>query len=137
MRETMTADKLNDVMQFESVIEVHEDGTVSGTDKYRAPELYMEVDKDGQSIHADDSDIIGQAEREGWELLTGYSGQYSYRGPVMADAEYIGGGLARDILAEPGIYVSVIVNVTAPEDAPNAEEIEETPAGWAVARRIK
>lgn len=136
MRKAVTTETLSDVMEFDHVIVVHEDGTVSDAENVYAPDIRMEVDADGQPLHADDSDIIGQAEREGWELLTNYSGQHGYHGPVMEDAEYIGGGLARDILEEPGVYVVVIVNVMAPEDAPNAEELEETPAGWAVARKL-
>lgn len=43
---------------------------------------------------------------EGWSLLTGFTGQYSYHGPVMHDSEYIGGGLAEAILEQPGFYVT-------------------------------
>lgn len=136
MRKAVTTETLNDVMEFDHVIVVHEDGTVSDAENVYAPDIRMEVDADGQHLHADDSDIIGQAEREGWELLRGYTGQHGYRGPVMHASEYIGGRMAEDILEEPGTYVVVIVWVDAPEDAPNREELEEEPAGWAVARKL-
>lgn len=53
--------------------------------------------------------------RVGWEALTGYTGQYGYNGPHMHSSEYLGGGLARDVLSTPAVYVVVAVNVL-PED---------------------
>lgn len=55
---------------------------------------YFEEDPDG-----DDHSL-----ETGWELLTGFTGQYSYNGPAMHPSEYIGGGLARHILDTPGLY---------------------------------
>lgn len=66
-----------------------------------APECYHS--------EADDVDLAGAGEI--WEPLTGYTGQYGYRGAVMHASEYLGGGLARDILASPGVYVVVVVSV--------------------------
>lgn len=123
----VTADNLTDVLGFDTgAIEIHEDGTVTDADEY-APELYMEVDADGQSIHADDSDLHSQAEAQGWELLTGWTGQSGYRGPVMHASEYLGGRLAEYILETPGIYRAVVVEV---------EGDPENPAGWAIARKL-
>jgi hypothetical protein len=69
--------------------------TDAGTDVY-APTLYDdELDSDR------------------WELLDGYSGQYGYSGPVMHPSEFIGGGMARDILATPGTYVAVAAYYSA------------------------
>ncbi|UDL16707.1 hypothetical protein SEA_ATUIN_14 [Arthrobacter phage Atuin] len=121
-------DNLNDVMEFDHVIRVHKDGTVSHRDgKHHAPDLTMEVDEDGQSIHADDSDIKRDAESSGWELLSGWTGQQGYRGPVMHPSEYIGGRLADHILETPGYYVVTEVRTDDPED--------EEGAGWAIAYR--
>lgn len=123
----VTADNLNDVLGFDTgAIEVHEDGTVTDADAY-APELYMEVDADGQSIHADDSDLHGQASHAGWELLTGWTGQSGYRGPVMHASEYLGGRLAEYILETPGIYTAVVVET---------DDDSEDAAGWAIARKL-
>jgi hypothetical protein len=63
-----------------------------------APEYYSDTDAE---------ELAGA----GWEALTGYTGQYGYNGPHMHASEYLGGGLARDILATPGVYVVVVVNV--------------------------
>lgn len=125
----VTADNLNDVLGFDTgAIEVHEDGTVTRTDDY-APELCMEVDEDGQHIHADDSDLHGQATEQGWELLTGWTGQYSYNGPVMHSSEYIGGRLAEYILETPGTYTALVVNTDQLEN-------DDFFAGWAIARKL-
>lgn len=104
-----TVDNLNSVMEFDHVIRVHADGTVTDEPNVHAPELY-------------DGELGGT----GWTLLNGYSGQYNYAGPIMHNSEYIGGGLARDILAQPGVYVA-LVNGTLSDDEDDAE-------GWAVAR---
>lgn len=100
---------LASLMDFDHVIEVLPDGTVRERGDIYAPELYDGVLESGT----------------GWTLLTGYTGQYSYNGPVMHNSEYIGGRLASDILAEPGVYVA-LVNGTLENDT--------EPEGWAVAR---
>lgn len=109
-------DKLNDLMQFDHVIEVHEDGTVTEPSGIYAPDVYD---------HDTDNPAVEGFRDDKWELLNGFSGQYSYSGPVMHPSEYIGGGLARYILETPGIYVAVVVR-----DIGNDDD-----AGWAVARK--
>lgn len=124
---TVKAHNLSDYLCFDThPLEVFENGTVAYVREY-APELCMEVDADDQSVHFDDSDLHAQAEVSGWELLTGYTGQYGYNGPVMHASEYIGGRLAEDILTEPGIYAAVVVETD--DDSDDA-------AGWAIARKI-
>lgn len=103
--------KLNDVMEFDHVVTVHDDGTVTdGPAGVYAPEL---------------SD--GELTDPRWELLNGYSGQYCYSGPIMHASEYIGGGMERDILDTPGVYVAL---VDYPSD-------DSEPEGWAVARKVE
>jgi hypothetical protein len=109
---------LNDVMQFDHVIEVREDGSIVDRDDLSAPECYA----DGVGI-----DYAGA---RGWEALNGYSGQSGYAGPIMHPSEYIGGRLADDIIATPGVYVAVVVNDL---DA-LADDGDGEPAGWAVLR---
>lgn len=109
---------LSNVMDFDHVVTVHDDGTVSDDESgLYAPDVYM------------DSDLTVTV-TPGWELLNGYSGQDRYSGPVMHESEFIGGGMARDILSEPGEYVAVIVYSLDTED--DGDDI----AGWAVARWI-
>lgn len=62
-----------------------------------APEVY----------HSETNDI--EIQGDGWQALTGYTGQYGYDGAVMHPSEYIGGTLADDILATAGTYVVVAV----------------------------
>jgi hypothetical protein len=134
-------DGLNDVMQFDHVVEilgqVHELRT-PGVDPLRFaardttgsyPELFEEM-LDSSSVTA------------GWKLLSGLSGQYGYSGPIMHDSEFIGGGMADHILASaPGTRWVALVNYV---DTPNEScSIECDPdvgcdhdvAGWAVAYR--
>lgn len=132
-------DTLNSVMEFDHVIRVLPGGAVLDRVEgvYSPERLEMEVDGDGQSIHADDSDIKGQAAAAGWKLLQGYTGQYSYSGPVMHSSEFIGGRMARDILGTPGYYVAVVIEAPCNYSGETECDIETgcdcEPAGWAVA----
>jgi hypothetical protein len=110
----VTRDNLNDFMRFERVIWVHEDGSVTDAPKgVYAPDVY--------------ENFSGKTVAEGdWTLLSGYSGQYCYSGPVMHPSEYIGGRLADAILAQPGYYVALVIT----------EDSDDRPAvGWAIAYR--
>lgn len=135
MREGMkvTADNLNEVMEFDHVVEVHADGSV--TDSEESP--YFDLTyylTDAETGHWELETIIP----EGWSLMSGYTGQYGYNGPCMHQSEYIGGGMARDILETPGLYVALIVR----SDCGHTEEFcnEEDgcqcePESWAVAHK--
>jgi hypothetical protein len=104
---------LNDKMEFDHVVRVHPDGTVTdGPTGVYAPEVT-------------DDEVMG----DGWTLLRGYTGQHGYSGPTMHPSEYIGGGLERDILARPGLYVAVVSTTSDPEFA------DDPDAGWCVAFR--
>lgn len=110
-------------MEFDHVIRVRKDGwatLIEDEPGVYAPEVHYQGDG------SDDDDLWVSS---GWELLNGYSGQYGYRGPVMHSSEFIGGRMELDILAEPGVYVSVVVTC---DDAGDGDDV----AGWAVARRV-
>lgn len=109
---------LNDLMEFDHPVQVHEDGTVTDAPAgIHAPDLYDER-----------IDASGGWE---WEFFTyGYTGQDRYRGPIMHNSEFIGGRLERDILANPGIYVAVAAYWSPEGDDENESTIE----GWAVLR---
>lgn len=122
--------RLRDVMEFDHVVRVTADGNVFDAEPGvpYAPELYHDETNDYD---------VGP-----WSLMTGYTGQYGYRGPIMHASEFIGGGMARDIRATPGLYVAVVCNVDSCEDCvtEDGDEIpdpecrgEHEPAGWAVA----
>lgn len=106
---------LSDLMEFDHVIRVHADGSISEPSGVHAPEVTW-----SGGTH----DVSG----EGWDLLNGYSGQHGYSGPVMHPSEFIGGGMERDITSQPGYYVAVVVS-----DLDSATEDETPDAGWAVA----
>jgi hypothetical protein len=124
---------LNDMMQIDHVVRVHSDGTVTDATGVYAPELTMDSADDYQILAEHEQDYAAQAERQGWDLMRGYTGQYGYRGVIMHPSEYIGGGLERDILARPGLYVAITVEMLPAGDGDESESPE--PAGWAVARR--
>ncbi len=129
----ITVDNLNDLMEFDHVIQVHSDGTVSEPRDIYAPDVYVDLDSDGQ--------MMGSDSREGvevlsipvdWDFMHGYTGQHmsSSRSFIMHESEFIGGRMSRDILATPGFYVAVVVDGLMPE-----ESDDDTIVGWAVAYR--
>ena len=114
---------------------------VNESTRLYAPELCDDLDGDPvlrddgtwdspeRDVKADSRALQHQARAYGWDgLLEGFTGQYGYRGPIMHESEYIGGGLATYILENPGWYVAVAVN--APDnDGTYSGEV----AGWAIA----
>lgn len=107
---------LQDIMEFDHVVQVLADGTVMDTGLY-APELYH--------VEGEQSPNDVEGHGDGWTLLTGFTGQYGYNGAVMHASEYIGVGLERQILENPGYYVACVVNC----------DDDDEPAGWAIAYR--
>jgi len=107
---------LNAMMDFDHVVRVDSEGNVTDAE----PDVYApDVNEDTDGTHVDP---------DSWSLMTGYSGQYMYGGPVMHASEYVGGGMARDILATPGLYVCVVVY-----DMRASDDDDDNIAGWAVA----
>lgn len=121
----MTRNSLNDLMEFDHVVRVHDDGTITEPAGIHAPEVFVGTDDDGSILPENEREMLADLKRAGWSLMRGYTGQSGYRGPIMHPSEYIGGGLERDIRAAPGWYVAVVVETADSDD----------PAGWAVAYR--
>jgi len=117
---------LDDAMEFDHVIKISPAGRITDAEGVYAPELAIDTDDDGQILAGHEAAFIEDARRQGWELLTGYSGQDRYSGPVMHASEFVGGALADHILRTPGLYV-----VTSVETLDDSEQ----PAGWVVAYR--
>jgi hypothetical protein len=116
---TTLANDLNGIMEFDHPVVVDEHGTVTDApaDVLYVPEVYT------------DGDPLTPWVSPGWSLLSGYSGQDRYAGPIMHPSEFIGGSMALDILATPGVYVAVVVT-----DLDAGDEDDDL-VGWAVARR--
>lgn len=112
---------LSDLMEYDHVIMVSDDGSISEPSGVYAPSVTWQGD-------------THQVDGEGWSLMNGYSGQYLYSGPVMHPSEGIGGDLAYDITHEAGLYVAVSVEVMECDEhcEPDCQGDHE-PAGWAVA----
>lgn len=111
------AKSLNELIEFDCPFRVTEDGQVETgpLEGVYAPEVY----------HDDETDVV--IDGDGWwAWSSGYTGQWSYNGPVMHASEYIGGHMERDLLDDPGVYV-----VTSVETLDDSEEN----AGWIVLKR--
>src|ERR1700756_4699835 len=129
----MAVYSLNDQMGFDHVIRITADGTVEDAPGEYAPEVTVECadDECGSITREAEAAMIASVEAQGWELMTGYTGQYSYRGPIMHRSEYVGGMLEDDIRSTPGLYV-----VVEPTGIYSSEELEEAnadePIGWVI-----
>lgn len=104
---------LNYVMDFDHVIQVHADGSVTDaptdTRSSWAPEF-----------NGDSATGTAELDGDGWSIMSdGYTGQQG-GGNVMHNSESIGGRLERDILATPGYYVAVVCTWT-PDDVCTCE----------------
>lgn len=114
---SITRDNLNALMEIDHVIMVDPSGRVTEPRDVYAPEVYSD----------EGTEYVDRP----WELLTGYTSQYGYRGPVMHPSEYVGGKLADHILSTPGYYVALVVYALDSDD----EDTTDEPIGWAVAFR--
>jgi hypothetical protein len=122
-----TGQSLNSIMEFDHVIRVNEDGSVSDENDVYAPDIYIETDDDGQILDEHERAYIADANDQGWDLMTGYTDQSGYSGPIMHPSEFIGEDMADDILESPGIYVVIEVS--------SIDGGDSDPIGWAVAYR--
>jgi hypothetical protein len=137
----VTPDTLNSRVDFDCVFRVHLDGTLTPEPAVWAPEISLPVDAEGYLLPDADAEAHRQAQADGWTLMTGYSGQDRYSGPLMHSSEYLGGGMARDVLETPGLYVLIAVECDQVDDCDDCAETgncvdhSREPAGWAVAYR--
>ena len=119
------AASLNDLMDFDHPVVSDGNGNVTDApSNIYAPEVSVDLDDEGQMTSLDPSDIYVS---DPWMLLSGFSGQDRYPGPIMHPSEFVGGGLETYIRENPGVYATVVVTgIGGPEEDDDA-------VGWAVA----
>jgi hypothetical protein len=121
----VTVDTLNHMVEFDSPFRVIDSNHIdTSLPEVWAPSVYGFGDADGQITERETIDG-----RDAWEFVDGYSGQYRYSGPVMHPSEFLGGGMARDVLAETGVTFVVVI-VTDINDTG-----DDGAYGWALLRR--
>lgn len=125
---------LNDIMGIDHVIRV-KGGEITESDSgvwpsiVCAPEVRIGTDADGQILDVHERIMCEDLRRLGWDVETGWSGQYCYSGPIMHASEYVGGALADHIRETDGYWVAVVAEVY-PYDEDDPE-----PAGWVLLHR--
>ncbi|MET7984588.1 hypothetical protein [Streptomyces sp. NPDC005281] len=122
---------LNAMMGFDHVILVRENGAVEDARGVYGPEVHCEYAgafEDAQILEEHDRAMSEYIRGQGWELETGWSGQYLYSGPIMHPSEYIGGAISDHIRETPGYWVALVVEIH-PED----ENADPESVGWALA----
>lgn len=134
---------VNELMEFDHVVAVMPDGRVIDVDEgfnhldVYAPEVVIDYDgpfAEAQISKQHDADMVESLRGQGWEVLSGYSGQHGYSGPIMHRSEFIGGGIEDRIREEPGFWVALTVEIQPGPDDPDNAESELV--GWIVARKI-
>jgi hypothetical protein len=126
---------LNDIMAFDQVVCVDEHGNVTEAGHDAPDMVYVELDDDGQMVGSDSRDgldVLVDTQLDGWKPMQGHCGAYgeSSESFIQHPSEFIGGGLARAILEQPGHYVAVLVDGMAPDGYD-----EDTTVGWTVLYR--
>lgn len=111
--------------EFGGTFRVGPHGSFAHGSSHYAPEVFHS--------DTDDVEIMG----EGWEPLTGLTGQHGYRGAVMHASEYIGQGIGAHLLelAQDSGEVETFALVTV-EVLPEDDDPEPEPAGWAILRYV-
>lgn len=83
--------------------------------------------------HSESHDV--DIDSDEWEALTGFTQQYSYRGAVNHSSEFIGRGIAGELVRlaedEPQTFVVVVVSAGVLD-----EHEEDEPVGWAILRKV-
>lgn len=141
----VTVDTLNSNIEFDCPFKVlnTRDGHTfiqSAHDDIYAPQVALSVDKDGNGVGEETiDDTTWNEPQTTWEAVNGYSGQYGYSGPTMHPSEYLGGGMARDVLEDEGaVYVVTTVECHPnweideddEEDVFQGQIVQDNPAGW-------
>lgn len=131
-------DALDDATDLDHVIRVQDDGLVllSVPDVY-APELYLALTADGADpLPGAWEALAASVTDQGWATV-GRSGQQG-GGPWMHTSEYVGGGLADEILQTPGTYVAVEIRGLR-DCEPDGDEsaLEDEPIGWAMLCQVE
>ncbi len=114
-------------MQFDHVIQVHEDGSITEPEGIWAPDVLVCADGDGSILEEHENVMLETLRESGWDLLSGFTSQFLYFGPIMHQSEFIGGALEAHIRETPGYYTAVVVYTD--------EDSDDNIAGWAVAYR--
>lgn len=115
----VTAETLNNAVDFDAPFRVSEGGFISREDGLYAPEMFLNEEFSEQG--------------DKWELISGFSGQDSYAGPIMHSSEYLGGAMAQYVLDNPGVYVLMAAQ-WEDEETPYSETDGYYTEGWILAR---
>jgi hypothetical protein len=127
---------LNELMSLDHVIRVLPGRQVAENTGDYAPEVYIELDEDGQIVGSAEPDMIKRIEDAGWEAMDGYSGQHGYSGPIMHVSEFVGGRMADDILDAPGLYVAVMPTGLYPAEETRERDGDDA-IGWLMLRKLQ
>lgn len=124
--ENVTPDQLNRIAEFNTPFKTFGDGSVMTGQDIGHTGYFADV-----IMHDENDDYADQMDDD-FKPVTGYSGQYGYRGPVMHPSEFLGGGMARDVLDTPGVYVVLAVEAEGEDYDPETGETDSV--GWMLIR---
>lgn len=135
-----TSENLDTFMEFDWTYHVDDDGHMTEALDVHGPDVFVQ-EEGGKPIVT-----------LGWELLSGWSFQWMYSGPVMHDSEGIHPPMGEHILENPGYYVVTSVTYLGtgntvcqecdaqpgewcPDNCDGTENREDLIEGWVVAHK--
>lgn len=144
--EVVTAEDVNSKVEFDSpfrIVGQLQDGRTvieNPLANVYAPEVVLYTDKDHNGVGEEEIDNVAwNKPQKTWEAVNGYSGQQGYSGPTMHASEFLGGGMADDVVADTGaVYVVVAVECLPDWEIDENDEddvflgqvVQDNPAGW-------
>jgi hypothetical protein len=105
-------------IDFDHPFTLTAEGTIGDAPGVYAPEVTNDPDED-------------VTVSEGWDVLTGMTGQYSYHGAVMHASEFIGSQIARHLTELAAEQPQTFAVVEVRDDG---GEYPDEPIGWAIAQ---
>lgn len=133
----VTRDTLDAAAEWDHPFRIEPGGVFSdGLAETYAPDVYADCDDDGSVLPQAAERLTADLRHQGWEPV-GQSGQQG-GGWMMHPSEYLGGGLADEVLDTPGVYVLTEVRGLYSDDVDGARatELDADPIGWTLLRRV-
>jgi hypothetical protein len=133
----VTVDTLDGTAEWDYPFRIEPGGVYTdGLAGVHEPDVYVDCDADGSMLPQAVERLAADLRGQGWEPV-GTSGQQG-GGWVMHASEYLGGRLADEVISTPGVYVLVEVRglYTDEVDEARAAELDESPIGWTLLRRV-
>lgn len=87
-----------------------------------------EVSGFAPNVYIEEENLEPYIDSDGWEFVTGHSGQHGYDGPLMHDSEFVSTGMMKAMHKKYGATATYVFTVVMTETEDDAVDF----AGWTV-----